>query len=81
MLKGKSPLPRPKQNVTVIKRLDDSLHIYFNNQELKFCSLKGKPGKKAYKIIKPAKDHPWRKMNNRLPGSLSKKSFSSAALG
>ena len=81
LIKGRSPLPRPKQNVTVIKRLDDSLHIYFNNQELKFCSLKGKPEKKAYKIIKPAKDHPWRKMNNRLPGSLSRKSFSSAALG
>jgi transposase len=89
LLKGKSPLPRPKQNVTVIKRLDDSLHIYFNNQELKFYSLKAKPGKKAYKNIKPAKDHPWRKMNNRLPGSLSKRtplekvnrSFLNAALG
>lgn len=81
LLKGKSPLPKPKQNVTVIKRLDDSLHIYFNNQELKFCSLKAKPEKKGYKIIKPAKDHPWRRMNNRLPGSLSKRSFSSTALG
>jgi len=82
LLKGKSPLPKPKQDVTVIKRLDDSLHVYFNNQELKFCWVKGKPEKKGYKIIKPAKDHPWRKMNNRLPGSLKVNSgFSNAALG
>jgi len=78
LLKGNSPLPRPKQDATVIKRLDDTLHIYFNNQELKFCQVKGKPDKKGYKIIKPAKDHPWRKMNNRLPGS---RNFSGAALG
>ena len=69
LLKGDNPLPRPKQDVTVIKRLDDTLHIYFNNQELNFCPVKGKPEKKGYKIIKPAKDHPFRKMNNRLPGS------------
>ena len=82
LLKGKSPMPKPRQDVTVIKRLDDSLHIYFNNQELKSCSLKGKPKKKGYKIIKPAKDHPWRKMNNRLPGSFKlNRSFSSTALG
>jgi transposase len=82
LLKGKSPMPKPRQDITVIKRLDDSLHIYFNNQELKSCSLKGKPKKKGHKIIKPAKDHPWRKMNNRLPGSFKlNRSFSSTALG
>lgn len=82
LLKGKSPLPKPKQDVTVIKGLDDSLHIYYNNQKLKFCSLDGKPEKKGYKIIKPAKNHPWRKMNNRLPGNLRvTRKLSVAALG
>lgn len=78
LLKGESPLPKPKQDVTISRWLDDSLHIYFNKQELKFTDLKGKPEKKGYKIIKPGKDHPWRRMNNRLRGS---RDFSSAALG
>jgi hypothetical protein len=82
LLKGLNPLPRPKQDVTVIKRLDDTLHIYFNNQELKFSHIIGKPKKKGYKIVKPAKNHPWRKMNNRLPGSLKvNREISVAALG
>jgi transposase len=65
LLKGVAPLPKPKQDVTVSRWLDDSLHIYFNGQELRFVELHGKP-KKEYKLIKPAKDHPWRRMNNNL---------------
>jgi transposase len=71
LLQGKAPLPRPKQDVTVSKSFNGELHIFFNEQELNFKELDGKPGKKGYRIIKPAKDHPWRKMNNRLPGSLN----------
>jgi len=67
LLKGQSPLPRPKQDVTVSKFLNGQMHIYFNGQELNFTELDSKPGKKGYKTIKPAKDHPFRKMNQRLP--------------
>ena len=67
LLKGTSPLPRPKQDVTVSKFLNGEMHIYFNGQELNFTELDGKPGKKGYKINKPSKDHPFRKMNRRLP--------------
>jgi hypothetical protein len=42
--------------------------------------LNDKPVKKGYKIIKPAKDHPWRKMNQRLPED-RKRRFFMAALG
>jgi hypothetical protein len=42
------------------------LYIYFSGQELNFTELKGKPQKKGYKIVKPSKDYPFRKMNQRL---------------
>jgi len=80
LLKGTSPLPRPKQAVTVSKWLNGEMHIYFNGQELSFTELAGKPGKKGYKIIKPPKDHPWRKMNQRLPEDRRRR-FLMAALG
>jgi len=80
LLKGSSPLPRPKQEVTVAKFLNGELHIYFNGQELKFSELDSKPGKKEYKIIKPPKDHPFRKMNQRLPED-RKRRYLIAALG
>jgi transposase len=66
LLQGVSPLPRPKQDVTVIKRLDDTLHIYYNNHPLRFCSLSGKPESKGHKTIKPVTNHPWRKMNRKI---------------
>jgi hypothetical protein len=69
LLKSEAPLPRPKQDVTLCKWLDGSLHIYFNNQELSYVTLNKKPGKKIYKIRKPRKEHPWKIMNNRIPGS------------
>ena len=66
LLKGASPLPRPKQDITVSKFFNGEIHIYFNGQELNFTELDSKPGKKGYRIIKPPKDHPFRKMNQRL---------------
>jgi transposase len=66
LLRGKAPLPLPTQVVTVCRWLNGQLHIYFNKQELKFSEVTEKPGKKGY-IVRPApKDHPWRKMNERL---------------
>ena len=66
LLQGSSPLPRPKQNVNISKWLNGQMHIYFNEQELSYKQLKDKPGKKGYKLHKVPKDHPWRKMNQRL---------------
>ena len=80
LLKGTSPLPRPKQDVTVSKFLNGEMHIYFNRQELNFTELNAKPDKKGYKIIKPPKDHPFRKMNQRLPGDRRRR-YLIAALG
>jgi transposase len=66
LLKGSSPLPIPKQDVTICRWLNGELHIYFNRQEIKFISLDNKPGKKDYKFGRIAKDHPWRKLNQKI---------------
>jgi hypothetical protein len=66
LLNGTAPLPRPGQTVIISRWLNGQLHIYFNSQELKYTHLTEKPGKKGYKITKPAKDHPWRKMNQKI---------------
>ncbi len=69
LLKGEAPLPKPRQDVFLSKWLDDSLHIYYNEQELSYKVLKDKPRKKVIRINKPGKDHPWRMMNSILPGN------------
>jgi hypothetical protein len=66
LLPGGYPLPRPKQNVTICKWLNGQMHIYFNNQEMKFTALKEKPGKKEYKYRHVPKDHPWRRWNQKI---------------
>jgi len=66
LLKGKAPLPRPKQTVTVSKWFNGQIHIYYNDQEINFTRLSGKPEKTGYKIRHVPKDHPWRKMNEKL---------------
>jgi len=80
LLKGDAPLPKPKQNVTISKWLNGQMHIYFNKQELSYKSLKDKPGKKGYKSRKVPKDHPWRKMNQRLKED-KRRNYLIAALG
>ena len=76
--KGDSPLPRPKQSVTVSKWLNGEMHIYFNEQELNFTVLKSKPAKKGYKLHKVPKDHPWRKMNQRISDDKRRNYFCAA---
>jgi hypothetical protein len=66
LLKGDSPLPKPKQNVVISKWLDEQTHIYFNDQELKFTHLEEKPEKKGYTPRQVPKDHPWRKSYEKL---------------
>jgi hypothetical protein len=80
LLKGDAPLPKPKQSVTISKWLNGQMHIYFNEQELSYKSLKDKPGKKGYKSRKVPKDHPWRKMNQRLKED-KRRNYLIAALG
>lgn len=69
LLKGISPLPRPRQDVTLHRHLGGELFIYFNGQKLKYEILTGKKAKQPYKLRKLANDHPWRRMNNQIPGS------------
>jgi transposase InsO family protein len=79
--KGESPLPRPKQNVTVSRWLDGSMHITFNEQEINFNWLKSKP-KKLVMVRKPVgKEHPFRKMNQKFKYDQQRRFFQSAALG
>jgi len=69
LLKSESPLPKPKQDLTLHKHLSGELYIYFNNQELRYEMLTGKKAKQPYELRKIPKDHPWRSMNNQIPGS------------
>jgi transposase-like protein len=69
LLKGESPLPKPRQDVTLHKHLSGELFIYFNNQKLRYEMLTGKKAKQPYKYRKLPSDHPWRRMNNQMPGS------------
>jgi transposase len=80
LLKGSAPLPRPKQNVTVSKWLNGQMHIYSNEHELEYTVLSEKPAKKGYKVIKVPKDHPWRKLNQKLSDD-KQRAFFRAALG
>jgi transposase len=80
LLNGTAPLPRPGQAVIISRWLNGQLHIYFNSQELKYTHLAEKPGKKGYKITKPAKNHPWRKMNQRISAD-KQRNFFRVALG
>ena len=80
LLKGVAPLPKPKQDVTICKWFNGQMHIYFNEQQISYKSLKAKPGKKGYKSRKVPKDHPWRKMNQRIKED-KRRNYLIAALG
>ncbi len=80
LLKGSSPLPRPKQNVTISKWLNGEVHIYFNGQEINFSNLDNKPVKKGYKLHHAPKDHPWRKQNQKIKDD-KQRNFLAALMG
>ena len=80
LLKGISPLPRPKQIVTICKWLNGEIHIYFNEQEIKFKSLEDKPGKKGYKVRAVPKDHPWKRLNQKIKDD-KQRNYLAAVLG
>jgi len=60
LLRGKAPLPAPKSDVSVRLWLDNSLHIFYNDQELEYKQLNEKP-KRPHPRPRPAEDHPWRR--------------------
>lgn len=80
LLTKASPLPLPKQSVMVCKRLTDEIHIYYNGQELEYKELKDKPNKKGYKLHHPPKDHPFRRMNQKIKKD-KQRNFFIATLG
>ena len=80
LLKGNSPLPRPKQSVTICKWLNGEIHIYLNEQEINFKHLENKPGKKGYKLRTVSKDHPWRRLNKKIKDD-KKRRYLAAVLG
>jgi transposase-like protein len=60
LLIGETPLPHPQQYVIVRRWLDGSLHIFWNDYELCFKYLNGKPKSKIRKPQPPSPTHPWR---------------------
>jgi len=66
--KSDAPLPPPKSKVIVRRYLDNSLHILWNNNELKYEIFNNKP-KQKHRVQLPRKappNHPWRKLNRGL---------------
>lgn len=60
--RGDAPLPPPKQDVIVRRWLDDSLHIFWNQHELKYTALQSKPKPQTPTTPpRPAANHPWRR--------------------
>jgi hypothetical protein len=58
--RSETPLPPPRQYVTVRRWLDGSLHIFWKEHELDFSILKAKPRSKPPRHAPPSPDHPWR---------------------
>ena len=63
--RSRVPLPAPRQEVIVRRWLDNSLHIYWHEQELSFSLFpKGKKPTPKVHLIRPAPDnHPWHRSN------------------
>jgi len=60
--RGAAPLPPPKREVIVRRWLDDSLHLFWNEHELKYTALTSKPKSQApAPPSRPAANHPWRR--------------------
>jgi len=60
--RGTAPLPPPKRDIIVRQWLDGSLHLFWNDQELNYTRLDGKPQRqRPLHRRRPADDHPWRR--------------------
>jgi len=54
--------------------------LFLAKQELQYRILQEKPGKKGYKLRHLPKDHPWRRLNQKITVD-KQRSFFAAALG
>lgn len=60
--RGAAALPPPKRDVIVRQWVDGSLHLFWNDQELKYTRLEGKPKRRLpLNRPRPAEDHIWRR--------------------
>jgi hypothetical protein len=59
LLPSEAPLPPPRSCVIVRQWLDGSLHISWNEHELKFTKLTAKPRPPKATLHRPATVHPW----------------------
>lgn len=59
LLPSEAPLPPPRSNVILRQWLDGSLHISWNEHELKFTKLVAKPRPPQTTRHRPATLHPW----------------------
>jgi transposase len=60
ILKGSYTLPRPTQHLIVRRYLDDSLHIFNGDEELRFKILPGKPAPRKIQPFIQRPNHPWK---------------------
>jgi hypothetical protein len=60
LLPTRGPLPPPKHKVTVRRWLDDSLHIFWHDNELAFKPIKSKPAPRPRSYAPAPHSHPWR---------------------
>jgi hypothetical protein len=60
--RGIAPPPPPKRNVIVRRWLDESLHLFWNDQELKYTQLDAKlTRRRPQQRPRPPHDHIWRR--------------------
>lgn len=80
LLPGTGSLPRPREYVVLHRYFNGELKIKYNGQDVHYEELKSSKPKKGYKFIKPAKEHPWRKMNSLIENKKNKNFANKAAV-
>jgi hypothetical protein len=70
---GMTPLPPPKTMITVRRWLDGSLHLTWNDTELAFRTLEGKPDPTPKQ--RPPAQHPWRRKPVSKAGKHTRENF------
>lgn len=76
--RGSGSLPLPGRDVVIRHWLNGELHIYYEQSEVKYRILPGKPKAKRRGFMKPKEEHPWRIKNqlmNRAKGGRNGENF------
>lgn len=62
--RSENPLPPPGRSVTLRRWLkDNSLHIFWNEEELVYSRIKARPKHQSHIGRPPSPEHPWRNQN------------------